>query len=267
MKANETIGQPMVEAILRGVPAEDTHTCLKIGSALKNEFGENGHVLFSEFCAKASNYEPNWVAATWKSVKPEKAGIGLLLTIAREHGAISAAGASGNHASPGRPQFTQREESASKKAIAQDIWQRADKSDAAVCGHAYAITKQIPWAAGAGRGVVSGRQLGQRVDCLIIPITDIASGNLQGVECINALGKKQAFGVKSGGALVLGDTSRKDVPWSIVEGWASTVACCDWFKRDPVVCAFGKHAMDAVAKAIALHYRPAEIHILKENDA
>ena len=83
MKANETIGQPMVEAILRGVPAEDTHTCLKIGSALKNEFGENGHVLFSEFCAKASNYEPNWVAATWKSVKPEKAGIGLLLTIAR----------------------------------------------------------------------------------------------------------------------------------------------------------------------------------------
>ncbi len=29
MKANETIDQPVVEAILRGVPAEDTDTCLK----------------------------------------------------------------------------------------------------------------------------------------------------------------------------------------------------------------------------------------------
>ena len=50
-----------IEELLRRISSEDRIKCLKVASALKNEFGQSGYGLFHEFCEKADNYEEAWV--------------------------------------------------------------------------------------------------------------------------------------------------------------------------------------------------------------
>ena len=80
-----------VSELLARIPSEDTNTCLKIGSALKNEFGDRGFDLFLQFCSKADNFEANWVKATWRSVKAHRASIGLIFHLAQDLASCSSA--------------------------------------------------------------------------------------------------------------------------------------------------------------------------------
>ncbi len=99
---------------------------------------------------------------------------------------------------------------------AKQLWLAADNSDGHVARHPYAKSKGITWAAGAGRGMASGRVIGKDADCLIIPCRDLHTKSLLAVQAINRDGEKQTFGSLGNGALVLGNTLDKSLRWFVV---------------------------------------------------
>ncbi len=149
------------------------------------------------------------------------------------------------------------------------LWLAADSSDLVVSAHQYVIDKGIDWAAGAARGKASGRLIGKNADCLIVPIRNVQTNRFQGVQCINSEAVKQSFGSVSGGALILGNTLDKTIPWYVCEGWASTVSTVFHHLHGNGVCAcsFGKSLQRPVAELIAEFHDPKEVIILEEDDS
>ena len=136
-------------------------------------------------------------------------------------------------------------------------------------GHPYAIAKGIESAGGAGRTTASGRIIGKDADCLAVPIRDIQTDKVQGVQCINISGDKQTFGAVTGGGLLLGNTLDKSIPWYVCEGWASAWSMVFHHHYGNAMCgvAFGKSNLDKLAQSIADKYTPDCITILEEVDA
>jgi putative DNA primase/helicase len=118
-----------------------------------------------------------------------------------------------------RPQEA-RKEIPSTFAYAVSIWGPARRDDDYVASHPYCQRKGIKHAAGAGRARVSGKLIGQDADCIVVPLRDLFTEQLVGVECINAEGKKQTFGSK--GVVILGNDLDPRIPTRIFEGWATT---------------------------------------------
>jgi len=155
------------------------------------------------------------------------------------------------------------------EAYALRIWLEANCDDSYVALHPYARKKGIDWAAGGARGNASGSVIGKNTDCLIVPIRNIQTNKVQGVQCINLEGGKQTFGSVSEGSLILGNTLNKSFPWYICEGWASAVSMVFHHLKGNGVCAtsFGKSNLEKTAKVIAEVYEPEEIIILREDDS
>ena len=147
---------------------------------------------------------------------------------------------------------------------ARAIWQRVDQSDYAIAGHPYAVRKRIRHAAGAGRATVTGSLVGERADCIIVPMRTLA-GELVGVECINPEGKKQTFGNK--GILILGNDLDPKLPQLVVEGWACAVG---WFLihkgNIAVYAAFSKSRLRPVAEEVEAKHPRRTIVICREAD-
>jgi phage/plasmid primase-like uncharacterized protein len=123
------------------------------------------------------------------------------------------------------------------------IWEDANTDDANVASHPYCELKGIKHACGAGRGRVTGSQVGKAADCIIVPLRSL-SGALKGVEVIGVpvwdeekqkhVTPKQTFGSK--GILFLGNTLDMSLPVYLVEGWADAVST--WRQMgNVVVCA------------------------------
>ena len=110
--------------------------------------------------------------------------------------------------------------------------------------------------------------IGRNTDCLIVPIRDIQTNKVQGVQCINSEGSKQTFGSVSGGGLILGNTLDKSLIWYVTEGWASAVSMVFHHQKGNGVCAssFGKSNQHKTAKLLAEFHHPKEIIILEEVD-
>jgi phage/plasmid primase-like uncharacterized protein len=151
-------------------------------------------------------------------------------------------------------------------AYALELWRSARTDDAVVGTHPYAISKGITWAAGAGRAVVSGKIVGTRADCLVIPIRSM-DWRVIAVQCINGAGAKQTFGgMGNDGCLILGNTLDLTIPWVVVEGWADAVSIVFHIYKGNAVAAaaFGINRMERIAHAIAEHYRPERITIMED---
>ena len=58
------------EALTYIDPNIDRLSWIKIGTALKNEFGEDGKELFQEFSQRGDSYDPRGFEHTWKSLDP-----------------------------------------------------------------------------------------------------------------------------------------------------------------------------------------------------
>ena len=147
------------------------------------------------------------------------------------------------------------------------LWLAAEKDNSAVVsGHQYAKDKGIERAAGAGRGIASGSLIGKDADCIIVPIRNIVTNKVQGVQCIVSSENKQNFGPVSGGALILGNTLDKSLTWYVCEGWASAVSMVFHHLHGNGVCAssFGKSNQRKVAELMAEVHQPKEIIILEE---
>ena len=157
---------------------------------------------------------------------------------------------------------------------AAELWLAASTDDATVSGHPYTIAKGINWAAGAARCKASGFIIGKEADCIVVPIRNLQTNKIQGVQCIgdkpvNGEWLKQNFGSVSGGALILGNTLDKSLVWYVCEGWASTVSTVFHHLHGNGVCAcsFGKAMQRPIANTIAKIHEPQEVIILEEDDS
>ena len=66
------------EALTYIDPNTERLNWVKIGTALKNEFGEDGKELFQEFSQRGDNYKQRDFEHTWKSLDPSTQKIGTV---------------------------------------------------------------------------------------------------------------------------------------------------------------------------------------------
>ena len=269
-------------SMLLAIPAYDRNIWIRVGMALKAYIGDAGFALFEDWSATADNYQASAARAVWRSFRGSGVGIGSLVHTARANGwnrQAPAITAPPPRRAPKPPQSNTARYAAelwlaANKSMQADDWLSHPSPDELVLTHPYAIAKGITHAGGAGRGFATGSIIGKRADCLIIPIREQGVGKVQAVECINPQGKKQTFGPKSGGYLLLGNTLDKSIPWFVCEGWASAYSTIwhlpnpDGGKHDNCVCAvsFGKANLDHCADQIEAHHDPDEITIIRERD-
>ena len=262
---NQQIDKDAIWQMLQFIPAHERDTWITIGMALQSELGDSGFSLFDEWSRPADNYESKSVISVWRSFKGGAVSIGSLVRLAKEHGWHS--GETRQAPLPKARKIPSQIQNTTR-TYALQLWLAANSDDSVVSKHQYAIDKGIDWAAGAGRGNASGSIIGKNTDCLIVPIRDIQTNKVQGVQCINSEGSKQTFGSVSGGGLILGNTLDKSLIWYVTEGWASAVSMVFHHQKGNGVCAssFGKSNQHKTAKLLAEFHHPKEIIILEEVD-
>ena len=146
-----------------------------------------------------------------------------------------------------------------------ELWAAAARSDRVVGSHPYSASKGIGWAAGAGRGLASGIVVGDRSDCLLIPVRDIRTDRVEAVQAINPAGAKQTFGGVRGRAFICGNTLDRRTPWFVVEGWADAVSIIfHAHKGNAAAFACMGHHFDIVAQTVAEHFAPDRLIVLED---
>lgn len=250
---------PEIEAALSSIPAQDRDVWVQVGMAIKAELGEPGYEIWDHWSQSADNYCKRDARDVWKSFKQGGVSLGTLFYYARLHGWQADRSTTQN--APERPR-------SSTMGYALELWLRSVRTDSAIVAHRYAIAKGIESAGGAGRTTASGKIIGREADCIIVPIRDIQTDKVQGVQCINASGSKQTFGNVSGGGLLLGNTLDKRLPWYVAEGWASAYSMVFHHHHGNAVCgvSFGKSNMGRLAEAVAEKFAPDVVTILEEQD-
>ena len=253
-------------AMLQWIPAEDRDLWVKIGGILKDQFGDVAFALWDAWSRTSDKYRARDARAVWRSLGRNRvrARVGSLVFHAKEHGwtpdrnAPERAPKARTAPHPGRD----------TTAYALRLWLGARRDDATVGSHPYSVRKGIPWAAGAGRRLGTGKVVGTDADCLIVPIRSDGIGKVQGVQCINPDGAKQTFGSVTGGCLVLGNTLDQHIPWYVAEGWASAVSVVFHHRKGNAVCAvaFGKFNLEPTAEILERVFDPPEIVVLREVD-
>lgn len=231
--------------------------------AIKSEAGDTGREIAETWSQQSEKFKQADFEATWRSINTT-GGItaGTLFHEARRNGWTGKAEPRPIH----KPVKTLPPKTL---PYALEIWERVkpgdfESLDSKVSAHPYAINKGITWAAGAARGAVSGRLIGQGADCLIVPQRAYPAGEICGIEAINSDGKKQTFGSK--GVLILGNDLDANLPQLVCEGWATGVEHFRLFEGNICIYVAGAKAlMPRVAKAIIEHTGRAVIQ-RGEND-
>jgi putative DNA primase/helicase len=59
---------------------------VKVGTAIKSEFGEAGFAVFDDWSASGGNYDARETKSTWKSLRTGKVGLGWLINVAKARG-------------------------------------------------------------------------------------------------------------------------------------------------------------------------------------
>ena len=280
MKANpnnakDGFAQPTrneVWQMLTYVPAYDRKEWIRVGMAIKDYFDDDGYSFWIDWSETADNYDPKAARSSWRSFKGGGVTILSLIQLARQYGWQP--DAKPIESKPPKPRPAPAKNTCNTGTYALKLRFAANADDATVAGHPYAIAKSINWAARAARGIASGFIIGKGTDCIVVPIRDIQSNRVQGVQCIsdqcvNDKWPKQNFGSVSGGALILGNTLDKSLTWYVVEGWASAVSMVFHHLNGNGVCAcsFGKSMLLPVAVAIADIHQPKEVTVIQEDDS
>ena len=148
---------------------------------------------------------------------------------------------------------------------ARQLWAKVNREGEVVAAHPYAVKKGITWAAGAGRGLATGKVIGTHADCLLIPARDIRTDEVVAVQCISAEGAKQTFGPVRGHAFVCGNTLDRGIPWFVCEGWADAASLVfHAHGGNAVAFACLGHHFDLVAQTVADHYAPRRLVIMED---
>ncbi|MEH6556305.1 MAG: primase-helicase zinc-binding domain-containing protein [Oceanicoccus sp.] len=155
-------------------------------------------------------------------------------------------------------------------AYAKSIWKPLQDNDRArsdyhVMTHPYAEKKRIDCAAGAARAMVDSRQLGGNMDCIVVPLRNLGSGEFCGIECIDPSGNKVTYGNK--GVLMLGNDLDQSLSIHVCEGWADAAAILFQNNGNVLVYAvFSKSRLDSIAQELNEKFSDKRKVIIERED-
>lgn len=238
------------ERAIEFIDATDRKTWIKVGAAIKSEFGDEGFVLWDKWSQKADNYEASAIRDSWKSFKTGKISIGSLIYLAKQRGYSLPKSQQTTQQKTQAKQVTrdskQSEDENKKRALAQkksqDIWQKSH----AVSKHAYLTNKKI----NHPEVVRSLKQASfTNANLLLVPVRDM-KGTIHSLQYINEDGSKRFTkdGAIKGNFSTIGEAKNKDRV-IIAEGLA-TAASLYQATNIPVVIAFNAENMKEVAKKL-----------------
>lgn len=229
---------------------------VKIGTALKNHFGEDGKQLFQEFSERGEGYKKQSFEHTWKSLDPTRSSIGTLFYQAKQYGYQQPRNERPITSVETETAKAEREAKRAEEArfAAEERAKKVEQarkyvsiSKDADFTHPYLQKKGIDTPEGIA-GLKHYKT--QNNHLLYIPIQD-KDGNVQGVQRIFPDGNKGIVGNKVGGFFVMGDLSEaREKGVILAEGYATAYALHKNSDHTPVVVGFDAHNIINVAKIL-----------------
>lgn len=237
-----------IRTALTYIDAQNRDVWVKVGTALKTEFGESGFALFDEWSSQASNYRLNDAKTAFKSFQIGKSNIGYLINQAKQNGwqrekpqgldPDEIRQREERNAQIAKQAEIERQEKAFQAALfAQNVWKNAKTADK---NHPYLQRKGITHPA-----VLEG--IRQEKEALIIPLKN--HGEIVGIQKIFADGNKRFNRdiEKKGSAFVIGNRDEMHHGFLLAEGFA-TAATLHQATEKPVVVAFDAGNLQSVAQ-------------------
>lgn len=229
---------------------------VKIGTALKNHFGEDGKPLFQEFSERGEGYKKQSFEHTWKSLDPSRARIGTLFYQAKQYGYQQPRNERPITSVETETAKAEREAKRAEEArfAAEERAKKVEQarkyvsiSKDADFTHPYLQKKGIDTPEGIA-GLKHYKTHNNHL--LYIPIQD-KDGNIQGVQRIFPDGNKGIVGNKVGGFFVMGDLSEaREKGVILAEGYATAYALHKNSDHTPVIVGFDAHNIINVAKIL-----------------
>lgn len=240
------------EALTYIDPNTERLNWVKIGTALKNEFGEDGKELFQEFSQRGDNYNQRDFEHTWKSLDPSTQKIGTVYFFAEKGGyqynqhqthapETPEQKAAREAAKAAREAEMKAQKEISDKQNLEKAQGYYNKSPAADNSHPYLQKKGIENPEGLKHYKTDNTHI------LYIPIFN-KNEELQGVQRIFNDGNKGVVGKVQGGSFTIGDLSQAAEKGVILaEGYATAYALHKQSNM-PVVVGFNSHNIVHVAE-------------------
>ncbi|MBQ9724043.1 MAG: PriCT-2 domain-containing protein, partial [Neisseriaceae bacterium] len=214
-----------VQIALTYIDANDRDTWLKVGTALKAEFGEQGYELFEEWSRTSPKFDLNAVKSTWKSARVQYGNIGYVFNRAKENGFVR------QNVKPMSAAEIEERNRKNRERAAKEERERAKKQANASRRTKYVFEKrtkqadpQHPYLVKKGISDPAVLQhIRQSGDNLIIPLKQ--GKKVVGIQMIFPNGRKHipADTPKRGSALFLGDTHIENLKqgFFVAEGFAT----------------------------------------------
>lgn len=272
---------------LQYIDPHDREIWLRMGMALKSEFGEVGFAIWDDWSQTAHNYNQHDAMSVWRGIKPGGGvGIGSLFHLARENGWRDDVAYTAETMTPEKveerrqarikataeaeEQIKQEQARAAKWAI--EIWHRAEP----VTGNPYLDRKQVSPTSTLRKldaKVISEiigyplKSKGEPLtdDVLVVPMRRAGSCALASLEFIDGTGRKTALagrGTKSGAYWA---TERLDSPDMLLVGeGVATVLSASQAAQLPGVAALSCGNLKPVAVAMRELYPVAKIILLAD---
>lgn len=225
---------------------------IKVGTGLKNAFGEDGKELFQEFSQRGDSYQERGFEHTWKSLDASKASMGSVYQLAKQGGyQFSEQQAQTPYSA--EEKATRDAERAKREAEARSQKEQTDKENLQKAQYFY---EKNPAADGSHpylqkKGIENPDGLkhykAENTHILFIPVFD-KNGQLQGVQRIFNDGNKGIVGKVAGGSFIIGDINQAATKGVILaEGYATAYALHKHTDM-PVVVGFNSHNIVTVAR-------------------
>ena len=246
-------------AALYSIPSDDRETWVRIGMAIKSEFGDSGFRLWDQWSRQSEPYRAPDAKAVWRSIKANGG-----ITIATLYHEAKAHGWQGE--APARPQVGPDEKRQRAEELREEERRRKERANRAALGartlmetavygeHEYLARKGFP----AHRGLIAAREWPEncakrgptvRVGDLIIPVWHHRTGRLQLVQRIDAKGDKRFLpgGKAGGGVHRLGRGLARWYCEGYATGLSVQAALRRLYRRDEVVVCFSSQNLPAPA--------------------
>ena len=290
MKNTELTLEAVREA-LSFIPSDDRDLWVKIGMALKDEYGDEAREVWFDWSSSASSYNEQAATSVWKSIKASgKVTIGSLVYEAKNFGWKPTA----KHSRKVTPEEYARKQQERERRRAMDEEQQRERAERAarraaaiwesakpVTDHPY-LTRKGVQAHGARmldvwERDVTDKETGEivTVSVLNVLVLPIYSGpkNIASLQAIfpaanDVLERDKDYlpgGAKAGGYFTIGQISRNTLRVVICEGFA-TGASIHEATGYPVMVAFDAGNLLEVAKALRAKLPDVEIIIAGDND-
>ncbi len=262
---NRVVSIDTARAALAYIPSDERELWLRIGMALKSEFGQDGFALFDEWSKAAPNYKARAVNDSWKSFK---AGGGV--TIATLIGEAKQRGFDSKQLTP-LPAVSDAELAARRQQRA-DQEQAEEAARAAEQARAAAEAARL-WSAASADGsspylakkAIAGHGVRYQGDTLLLPLID-GQGQLCNLQRIFANGDKRFLrGARVSGCWHLLGTIDKAGWLLLAEGYA-TAAALHEATGHPVAVAFNATNLPHVARALRQQHPGVRLLLCADDD-